>query len=121
MSKLACSPECPAIEVAIDHDAKTDATSNGHHQEMIIELTLTDEFLINRQAIDIIIKKDTDPQAVFQRSADLNILPVHYPRVNASTALRVDQAAHAKTHADNLFPGNAALTKQFLDALFYEV
>src|SRR6266700_4640687 len=121
MSKLACSPECPAIEVAIDHDAKTDATSNGHHQEMMIGLTLTEEFLINRQAINVIIKIDGEAQAIFQGRADLHVSPVHYPRVDAATALRVDHAAHAKTHADNLLPGNAALSKQFLDALRYQV
>ena len=65
MAKLARPPERPAIEISIDHDAKTDATANGYHQEMLIRLTLAEEFLINRQAIDIIIKKDRDSQAVF--------------------------------------------------------
>src|SRR5437899_8348942 len=58
MAKLARPSECPTIEIAINHDAKTDATSNSHHQEMMIGLPLTKEFLINSQAIDIIIKKD---------------------------------------------------------------
>src|SRR3989442_313078 len=79
MAKLARPPERPTIEIAIDHDAKTDALSNGHHQEMLIRLTLAEEFLINRQAIHIIIKKNRDPQALFQGPADLNVLPVHHP------------------------------------------
>ena len=46
-------------------DAKVETASSGHHQEMMIRLTLTKEFLINRQAIDIIIKKDWNSQTVF--------------------------------------------------------
>src|SRR6266852_1969084 len=79
IAKLARPSKRPAIEIAIDHDTKADAPSNRHHQEMLIWQTPTEEFLIDRQAIDIIIKKDRNPQAVFQGSADLHVLPVRYP------------------------------------------
>ena len=77
MTKLASPSERSTVEVTIDHYAKPDTASNSHHQEMMIGLTLTKELLINRQTIDIIIKKDRNSQAVFQGMADLNILPVH--------------------------------------------
>src|SRR5689334_23873119 len=65
MTKLASSSERPTVEVTIDHDAKPDTASNSHHQEMMVLLTLAGEFLINRQTIDIIIKKDRNSQTVF--------------------------------------------------------
>src|SRR2546421_13010874 len=65
MTKLASPSERPTVEIAIDHDAKPDTASNSHHQEMMVRLTLAEEFLINRQTIDIIIKKDRNSQPVF--------------------------------------------------------
>src|SRR5262249_17278180 len=121
MAKLSSPPECSTIEIAINHDAKPDTASNDHHQEMLIRLTLTEEFLINRQTIDIIIKKDRNAQALFQGTADLNVLPVHYPGINAASVLSIHQPAHAYPHTDNLLPCNATLTQQFLDALREEV
>ncbi len=50
MAELARPPERTAIEIAIDHDAEADATSNSFHQKMLKGLTSTEEFLINRQA-----------------------------------------------------------------------
>src|SRR5437764_11570798 len=70
MTQFACSSERSTVEIAIDHDAKSDTASNSHHQEVMIRLTLAEEFLINRQAINIIIKKDRNSQAVFQGTAD---------------------------------------------------
>src|SRR5947209_19563196 len=70
MTKLASTSEGAPIEVTVDYNAKSDTASDGHHQKMVIWLALAKKFLINCQAIDIIIKKDGDSKAIFQRTAN---------------------------------------------------
>src|SRR5262249_50876228 len=61
VAEFAGTPECSAIDIAVDDYAASD----GHLQEMMIWLALAKEFLINCQAIDIIIEKDEDSEAIF--------------------------------------------------------
>ena len=111
MTELAGTPRCSPVEIVVDHYAKSNTAANGHHQKMMVGLTLTEELLVDCQTIDIIIKEDGDSQAVFQRTADLNVLPVHDPRIDAASVLRINQPAHSKAHTYNLLPGNATLGK----------
>ena len=111
MAELAGAPECPSIEIVVDHYAKSDTPSNSHHQKMMIGLTLTEELFVDRQTIDIIIKEDGDIEAVFQGMADLNVLPVQDPRIDAASMLGINQPTHAKAYTDDLFSGNATFGK----------
>ena len=112
MSHIAGRAICPAVHLAVAHDAAANASTDLDHQE-VFNIALQTPLLAQRHQVHIVVDEHRSSEFLAQIVLDGKAVPLgHQRRVNQLPADKIHRARHTNTNANDLFARISALLEQ---------